>query len=173
MIQTPFETIGQTTFGSTAQVRAALDKFLRAHLQCRSCSPADSQDDQVGEDDEDNEYGDEYEGQFPEEIEGSTYKDSATLPLALQRLKLERPAFERFPLPSKCHETLVLLIYLVTLLAIASSPTIMAAHSPTAGGWTLVGLGLGLQAASRGKNVHLQLECASAILSNCNVLNQG
>ena len=63
MIQTPFETIGQTTFGSTAQVQAALDKFLRAHLQCRSCSPADSQDDQVGEDDEDNEYGDEYEGQ--------------------------------------------------------------------------------------------------------------
>ena len=152
MIQTPFETIGQTTFGPTAQVQVAVHKFLRAHLQCRSCAPADSQDDQVGEDDEDNEYGDEYEGQLPEEIEGSTYKDSATLPLALQRLKL---------------------IYLVTLLAIASSPTIMAAHSPTAGGWTLVGLGLGLQAASPGKNVHLQLECASAILSNCNVLNQG
>ena len=159
MIQTPFETIGQTTFGSApSQVQAALDKFLRAHLQCRSCSsPAGSQDDQVGEDDEYNEYTDEYEGQFPE-TEGSRCTGPATLPLALQRLKLERPAFERFPLPSKCNETLVLLVYLVTLLAIASSPTIMAvAHSPRAGGWTLIGLGLGLQAASPGKNVHLQL----------------
>lgn len=136
-------------FNKGAEVQVALGRFLRAHLQCRSCStPADSQDDQVGDDDEYNEGADEFDGQLTEETEGSnTYTGSATLPLALQRLKLERPAFERFPLPSKCNETLVLLIYLVTLLAIASSPTIMAvAHSPTAGGWTLIGLGLGLQA---------------------------
>ncbi|CAJ1393949.1 unnamed protein product [Effrenium voratum] len=58
---------------------------------------------------------------------------------APQRLKLERTAFERFPLPGRFNEVLVILVYFATLLVIASSPTLLAAtRGPEAGGWVLL-----------------------------------
>ena len=65
------------------------------------------------------------------------------LPVGLQRLRLEKSAFERFPLPGKWYETFVLIVYFICLMAIAFSPTLVAvAVGPEVGGWVLLAFGI-------------------------------
>ena len=66
--------------------------------------------------------------------------------VSLQRLKLERPAFERFPLPGRVYETVVLMLYFAILMGIASSPTLVAlAAGPEPGGWLVLAFAIYLQ----------------------------
>ena len=90
---------------------------------------------------------------FPVEAAGprDVEKAAPRLPVGLQRLQLQSPAFERFPLPGKCYETLVLSFYFLCLMTMAFSPTLVAvAVDPEVGGWVLLGFGIYLQLVALG-----------------------
>ena len=131
-------------FNKFHEVLAVCKRFFSTHLSTWKGEPQEKPE-LLEEPDE----PEDFDGTGDEEQAMESSLAVGKVPLRLQRLRMERPAFERFPLPSHLNETMVLLIYFMILLAIASSPTLVAtAYGPEAGGWVLTGFALYLQVVS-------------------------